>query len=493
MEKFYITTAIDYVNARLHLGHALEKIQADAIARYQRLQGKDVYFLIGSDEHGSKIHRAAEEAGKDTQKFVDENVETFHQLWKALNISHDQFIRTTDQKQHWPSVVEMWKKLEASGDIYKKEYSGLYCYGHEAFVTEKELTEEGICEMHGKKPELIEEENYFFKLSKYTEDVKKVIESGKLKIVPHERENEILSLVSQGLEDVSFSRPKEKLAWGVPVPGDEEHVMYVWADALTNYISALGWATDNDDKFKKYWPADVHAIGKDILRFHAAIWPAMLISAGVELPKAIFVHGFISVDGKKMSKSLGNVVDPLEIVEKYGADPLRWYLLAEIPSTKDGDFSMEKFEARYNGDLASGLGNVTARVVVLGEKNIKSSLKSELLPEAEKELEEKYKAYKEAMDAYNFPEAIKEANSLMAYIDKRINDTRLWELPGKDDETFKKEIASAATLLAYIAWMLYPAIPNSSEKIFSQLGIKPEDKERWEFKFKRGDAMFPRL
>ncbi|MDX1535854.1 MAG: methionine--tRNA ligase [Candidatus Spechtbacterales bacterium] len=493
MKKFYITTAIDYVNANLHIGHTLEKVQADALARYRRMLGEDVFFAIGTDEHGDKIQRSAKAAGKETQDFVDEHAEAVKKVYEGLNISNDAFVRTSDSKNHWPSVIEMWKRLEANGDLYKKKYSGLYCVGHEAFVTDKDLNDEGICEMHGKKPELVEEENYFFKLSKYSDQIKEKITSEEFNIIPKKRENEIVSLIDQGLEDVSFSRSKDKLQWGIPVPGDESQVMYVWADALTNYISVLGWAQEKDEKFKKYWPADVHVIGKDILRFHAAIWPAMLISAGIELPKALFVHDFITINGMKISKSLGNVIDPLKLVDEYGADAVRWYLLAEIPPTKDGDFSEEKFVARYNGDLASGMGNLLARVVVMGEKNTSEPLKSSLVPEAEKELKIRLKAYKELMDKYAFNEAIKEAQALMAFTDKRINDTRLWELPDKDEEQFKKEMASAATIVAYIAWMLTPIIPESAQEAANQLGIKLENKDKWEFNFKKGDALFPRL
>src|SRR3989344_1895241 len=358
-KKFYITTAIAYTNARPHLGHALEFIQADVLARYHRLAGDDTWFLTGTDEHGTKIARAAEAAGKPEQEFVDEITKAFINLDEKLNISNDDFIRTTDRNRHWPAVIKLWNKLVENGDLYKKEYEGLYCVGHEAFIKKSELVD-GFCPIYKTEPEKIKEENWFFKLSKYKKEIKERIKSDELRIVPESRKNELLNLLDDA-EDVSFSRPSKDLKWGIPVPGDDTQTMYVWADALTNYISAVGYA-DETEQFKKYWPVDVHLIGKDILRFHALYWPAMLLSAGLDLPKAIYVHGFITVEGEKMSKTVGNVIDPFELIEKYGSDVVRYFLLREIPSTEDGDFSFKKLEDRYNGDLANGLGNLVQRV-----------------------------------------------------------------------------------------------------------------------------------
>lgn len=491
-EKFYITTAIDYANAKPHIGHALEKVQADVLARYWRLKGKEVFFLTGTDEHGAKIVRAAVEKKKPIKEFIDKNTKEFQQLLKDLNISNDYFIRTTNKKRHWPAVRKVWNKLSVNGDIYKKQYKGLYCYGHEAFVTKKDL-KNGICEMHGKKPEKIDEENYFFKLSKYTKQIQSAIKKGKFKIIPKTRENEILKLLEQGLKDVSFSRPRADLKWGIEVPRDKTQTIYVWADALTNYISALGWGTSLDAKFKRFWPADVQVIGKDILRFHAAIWPAMLLSLKLPLPKILFVHGFISIEGQKMSKSLGNVIYPRDLIKKYGADSLRYYLLAEIPASKDGDFSLEKFEARYNGDLALGLGNYLARIVGLGEKHLDESLKSEMSVKTKQELDKRWKKYEMAIQDFKFSDAIKEIQALVSFGDKRINNIKLWELVQNDNERFKKEISDVATLLAYVAWMFLPIIPNASEEIFKQLGINKDSKTTWKFKMKKGQALFPRL
>lgn len=302
-----------------------------------------------------------------------------------------------------------------------------------------------------------------------------------------------MKLLEKGLEDISFSRPRKDLKWGIPVPRDSSQTIYVWADALTNYISALGWATSNDKKFKKYWPADVQIIGKDILRFHAAIWPGILLSLGLPLPKTIFVHGFISVERQKMSKTLGNIIDPEKIIKTYGADALRWYLLAEIPPAKDGDFSYEKFETRYNADLALGLGNLLARIVSLGEKYLDKPLLSEPSIASKKELDKRWEKYRDSIEFFKFSDAIKEAQALIAYTDKRINDTELWVLARENEDKFKEVISDVATILANIAWMLLPVIPESADKIFAQLGIKSDAKRVWKFEMKKGESLFPRL
>ena len=492
-KNFYITTAIDYVNGKPHIGHALEKIQADVIARYQRQAGSDVFFLTGTDEHGVKIVRAASAAKKTTTAFVNENTKAFKQMAKTLDISNDYFIRTSNKKVHWPSVRAVWKRLVKNRDIYKKRYSGLYCFGHEAFVTSKDL-KKGICLLHGASPEAVEEENYFFKLSKYTPKILSAIKSGELKIIPVSRQNEIIKLLTIGPGDVSFSRPRKDLKWGIPVPGDTTQTIYVWADALTNYISALGYATRKDSKFKKYWPADVQIIGKDILRFHAAIWPAMLLSLKLPLPKTLFVHGFVSVGGQKMSKSLGNVIAPREIIEKYSADALRYYMLAEIHPTKDGDFSYEKFEARYDGELALGLGNFFARIAGLGERHIEKALAGNLAAQTEEELDRRTKNYKKAMEEFRFNDAIREVNALISYGDRRISAVKLWELAAHQDKSrFNEIMADITTLLANVALLYAPIMPVTSAEIFKRLGVKASQKTTWRFTFNKGEPLFPRL
>ncbi len=365
-KKFYITTSIAYTNMTPHIGFALEVIQADVISRYHRFLAEDVFFLTGTDEHGAKVAKAAKEAGKVPKKFCDEISAKFRDLKKILNLSNDDFIRTTDKKRHLPTVKKVWLKLKENNDIYKKKYKGFYCLGCEAFITKKDL-KDGKCLIHQREPEIIEEENYFFHLSKYSKEIENILANDKIKIIPKTRKNEMLNFLKQGLEDISFSRPRKDLKWAIPVPNDPSASVYVWVDALVNYLSAIGYV-DDEKKFKKYWPADVHCIGKDIQKFHCLIWPGILLSLGLPLPKTIFVHGFITIAGQKVSKSLGNVIDPFELVKKYGTDAVRYFLLREIPPTEDGDFTYQKFERRYNSDLAGGLGNLVARIITLTGK-----------------------------------------------------------------------------------------------------------------------------
>ena len=461
--KFYVTTSIAYTNASPHLGFALETVQADVAARYRRLQGEDVFFLTGTDEHGQKVVKAAEKAGQSPKDFTDRISGEFRRLAEVLNISNDDFIRTTDQKKHWPTVQKVWMELKEKGDIYKKNYKGLYCPGCEAFITRKDLAG-GKCAIHHISPEVVEEENYFFKLSKYSKEIEKILEKEEIKIIPETRKNEMLSFVKQGLEDISFSRPRKDLQWGVPVPDDDTQTIYVWGDALTNYISALGY-DKNSAKFKKYWPADIHFIGKDIQKFHCLIWPGMLLSLGIPLPKKIFVHGFINVGGQKMSKSLGNIVDPFKLAEKYGTDAVRYFLLREIPSAEDGDFTEEKFEKRYNSDLASGLGNLTARVITMaGKLKVK---RPKLNPESEnmKAINECWDKYKKSMSELKFNEALASVWELIGWCDRYIEKERPWEKGGNQEEV----IGSLLLTIEEIAELLIPFLPNASAEILKQL------------------------
>lgn len=485
-KKYYITTAIDYANASPHIGHALEKIQADVVARYRRAKNGEVLFLTGTDEHGAKIARAAEAAKRTPKDFVDENTGKFKELKKILNLSWDDFIRTSDQKRHWPGAQKLWLKLHEAGDLYKKKYRGLYCVGHEAFVTEKDL-EGGICRDHKKEPEVIEEENWFFRLSKYGDRIKKEIEADRLKIVPESRKNEILSLINEGLDDVSFSRPRKDLSWGIPVPNDSDHTIYVWCDALANYITAIGYAEEGA-VFKKWWPADLHVIGKDILRFHAAIWPGMLISAGLPLPKAIFVHGFITVEGQKMSKTVGNVIDPVELVKKYGTDPVRYYLLREILSYEDGDFSYKKFEERYNGDLANGIGNLVARIVALGEKlgAMHFDFKKDIEDMIQVSCRAEFKEYECHISELRLNEALIDIWRLVSIADKYINEKKPWA--AKNNEQLKNIILNAGYVVSTIANLLEPFLPETAGKIKNQIHI--EDSV---LKIRKDRAIFPRL
>jgi methionyl-tRNA synthetase len=453
-KKFYITTSIAYTNAPPHVGYALELTQADVLARYHKLLGEDVFFLTGTDEHGAKVARKAEEASKTPEKFVDELSEKFKELTKALNLSNDDFIRTTDKKRHWPNVEMVWKKLSEKGDIYKKKYKGGYCVGCEAFVKEKDLVD-GKCPIHGKPPETVEEENYFFKLSKpeYVKAIKKEIEENKINIVPVGRKNEILSFIDQGVEDISISRSKENLQWGIPVSGDDSQVIYIWFEALINYLFP---------KDKGYWPPTVQCIGKDIFRFHSLIWPVMLLALDMPRPENILVHGFITSNGQKMSKSIGNVVDPFDLIEKYGADAVRYFLLREIPTTEDGDFTEEKFKERYNADLAGGIGNLVARVLTLAEKFKvkKEKIKDKTILE---EIQKTKKNREFAMNEFKFSEAAVSVWNLMAFCDKIINEEKPWE-GGKE-----KIIADLLFTVSEIADSIKPFLPETSDKILNQL------------------------
>lgn len=474
-KKFYITTSIAYTNALPHLGFALELIQADVLARYHRISGEDVFFLTGTDEHGQKVVKAAAEAGKKPEEFTDEISDKFKLLTKVLNLSNDDFIRTTDQKRHWPKVQDFWQELKGNDDIYKKKYKGLYCSGCEAFITQKDLVN-GKCKIHQKEPKIIKEENYFFKLSKYSKQIEGIIRKGEVKVIPEERKNEMLSFAGQGLEDVSFSRPRKDLKWGIPVPDDDSQTIYVWADALINYISALGYP--NDENFKKYWPADIHFLGKDILRFHSTIWLGMLLSLKLPLPKNIFVHGFITVNGQKMSKSLGNVIDPFELVKKYGTDAVRYFLLREITPTEDGDFTYEKFEERYNSDLAGGLGNLLARVITIAAKiNVKKIEEKNLNLEFKKEIQKTEKEYNIALENFKFNEALNAIWNLISYCDECIDREKPWEAK----ESQKEIIDNLLFVISKIAELLKPFLPETTEKILKQL------------KTKKGGLLFPRI
>ncbi|MEK7608061.1 MAG: methionine--tRNA ligase [Patescibacteria group bacterium] len=485
-KKFYITTAIDYANAKPHIGHALEKVQADALARFERARGSEVFFLTGTDEHGTKISRAAEEAQEEPQAFVDRVSKMFIALRDALNLSWDGFVRTTDREKHWPGVIKMWNALVAAGDIYKKSYQGLYCVGHEAFVTEKDL-EGGICRDHKKIPEVIAEENYFFRLSRYKEKIKEAIEKEELRIIPDSRRNEILAFI-EGLTDVSFSRPQKTLAWGIPVPNDEAQTMYVWADALTNYISAVGYGIESGERetFSRLWPADVQLIGKDILRFHAAIWPGMLMAAKLPLPKALFVHGFITVEGEKMSKTVGNVIDPVSLTERYGSDSVRYYLLREIPSSGDGDWSEQKFRVLYNADLANGIGNFASRVLTLAEREGKipsgtiSAEVGSIIASAKKVFEEK-------MDAFRINEAIAALWSVYAFGDGYVNEKKVWAMEGDTDR--KAVLYELLSLLSETLDYLSCVLPHSAEVL--RLSVKVDSDGS--ITVKKPPVLFPRL
>ncbi len=489
--KFYITTAIPYVNAKPHLGFALELIQADVIARYHRQKGEDVFFLTGTDENAFKNLLAAREQNIEVRKLIDQNAQSFKELREVLDLSWDDFIRTTEER-HVKGTQKFW--LACQKDIYKKKYSGIYCNGCEEFKMEKGLVMDH-CPEHPNKPlERVEEENYFFRLSAYQQQIEALLESGTLKIIPETRRNEVLSFVKQGLEDFSVSRSRQRAPdIGIPVPGDDKQTVYVWFDALINYITALGYA-ENSEKFKKYWQENkniTHVIGKGVSRFHAVYWPAMLLSAGLNLPQQIFVHGYITVEGKKISKSLGNIVDPSELIAKYGnlgRELLRYYLLREIPAYEDGDFNMAKLEDRYNGDLANGLGNLVARVATLGEKlgEINFDLEHDFELKTKEQVAATYADYNKELDNFKFNDALAVLWRLISWADKYINDTQPWAV--KDKNELKKIILNASYAIYAVAFLLVPFLPETAKKIKEQISFSDKI-----LVIKKGDNLFPRL
>lgn len=462
MSKFYVTTAIPYVNAQPHIGHALEFVQADVIARYHKLQGDNVLLLSGGDENALKNVQAAEKVGKPVQEFIDTNTQLFADLAKALNVQFDVFQKGSS-KQHHASSQKLWELCFTNGDIYKKQYTGLYCVGCEAFYTRDELDEKGECFEHpGKKLEEVTEENYFFKLSNYQQQLIALIESNTLHITPEKRKNEILSFLKQPLQDISISRSNERAKkWGVAVPNDPSQRMYVWFDALNIYQSGVGFGWD-EEKYNTWWPADVHVIGKGIIRFHAIYWPAFLLSAKLPLPKHLFVHEYFTVDGQKMSKTLGNVIDPITLIDKYGADALRLYFLKHFSPFSDGDFSEEKFKESYNADLANGLGNLVARVAKLCENAAyKHTVSNEVTIEKPSE-------YINAVQEFRFNDALTTVWQKITAVDRYINEEEPWKLAKANDPKLTEVLSHAVSEIQAIAILLQPFIPETAEKITAQ-------------------------
>ena len=483
MNKFYLTTAIPYVNAKPHVGHALEFVQADVIKRYRKEKGDQVLLLSGADENAIKNVQAAEHAKKNVLEFIDENSEAFQTLAKKLNIEFDIFQRGSSNIHHKASQ-KLWELC--THDIYKKEYTGLYCTGCELFYEKSELNENGECFEHpGKQLEEVSEENYFFKLSRYENKIKDLIEKDELKIYPEFRKNEVLGFLKEGLKDISISRSNKRAKnWGVQVPNDETQKMYVWFDALNIYQSGVGFNLD-EKEYKKWWPADLHVIGKGIIRFHAVYWPAFLLSAGLPLPKALFVHGYFTVDGQKMSKTLGNVIDPIKLCDKYGEDALRYYFLREISPFSDGDFSVKRLEEVYNADLANGLGNLISRVSKLCEnanfRQTPSKNNGHVIIEWEN--------YEKAMSEYKFNDALTLIWDKITKLDKYINDEKPWELlkqpaGSKKLQNIENVLSHAVNQIQEIAILLKPFMPKTSgiiTKQFTGTQIKPEK------------GLFPRL
>jgi methionyl-tRNA synthetase len=470
--KYYVTTAIDYVNAAPHIGHAYEKIAADIVARHQRLLGRDVFFLTGTDEHGIKVEKAATAAGLSPQAFVDEIAGKFQNAWKQLGLSYDWFIRTTEPR-HYEVVQKVFAKMKARGDIYKGAYNGLYCEGCEDFLRERDLVD-GMCPSHQRPPKLVEEENYFFRLTKYKDAVRNWLMSSQAHVKPEGRRKEVINqLDDPELGDFSITRSRSSLTWGVPVPDEEDQVIYVWIDALTNYLTGAGYLSD-EATFKKYWPADLHIIGKDILKFHAIYWPAMLMSIEVELPKMVFGHGFITVEGQKMSKTLGNVLDPIYLGEKYGADAVRYFLFEANTFEKDGDFSRLDMVNKVNSHLANGLGNLLNRAVSLLSRNFASQVPDCKLDEAMLEsLASASQEYHKCMLDFEFAAAIKAVFSgIVDPANKYVNDRAPWSLfkQGKLEEG-GVVLATVMAMLKRSALLLSPFTPTLCQDIWNQLGF----------------------
>lgn len=460
-KNLYITTAIPYVNAKPHIGNAIDYLLADIWSRYQKEQGNKVRFQVGTDEHGNKIAARAKELELSPQEYVDQMHGNFRTVMDAVGAEFTDFIRTTDL-HHKAAVQYIWQKMEPY--IYKSSYEGWYCTGHEAFFTDKEAKEtSGVCPDHQSPYEKISEENYYFRMSEFGPRIKEALESGEFDIVPSFRKKEILNLIDSGLQDVSFSRPRKSLSWGVPVPNDDTQVMYVWMDALSNYITVLGYP-DNSD-WQNYWPADIQVVGKDILRFHAAIWPAMLLALGLDLPKKLLVHGFVNVGGAKMSKTVGNVVDPMELIEEYGADAFRYYFSRHVPTMDDGDFTWEKFETAYNNELANELGNLVSRIANMVTRYQSGVVGSNIQPEHDTKL------YFDAMDACEFNKAIEGAWVMVRSLNQYIEEVKPWEVAKAKDsepdaEAHLSEILSYCVgTLTQIAHLLAPFLPNSSDAI----------------------------
>jgi methionyl-tRNA synthetase len=500
--RFYITTPIFYVNARPHIGSAYTTIAADILARFHRQKGEEVFYLTGTDENSVKNVAAAKEARKDVKDYLDEMAAVWQETWDSLGISNDDFIRTTERR-HIEAVFKFFKEVKKKGDIYEGVYEGYYCDGCEAFLSKDDLVD-NKCPTHKKAPEYLREKNLFFRLTKYRDKLLNHIEKNPEFIEPVSRRNEVVSYIKDFMTDFSISR--EGAGWGIHVPEETEtkRVLYVWFDALINYISAIGYATD-EKKFKKWWPVDVHLIGKDIIKFHCAYWPAMLMSAGLPLPKKVFAHGFFTIDGQKISKSLGNAIDPVEASKKYGIDALRYFLIHEIKFGEDGDFSFRRLEEVYNSELANELGNLVNRVLSMVEKYFNSKIpKPTKLRNGYENYEKVINDYEEAMEELRLHDAVEAILSLVRFCNQLIDKERPWELAKKDLKHLADVIYFLLDALRILGWMLWPITPEAAEKIWEQLGVSEEKEKKWEkgvklgglkagTKIKKGEPLFPKI
>lgn len=529
MNKFYITTPIYYVNAAPHIGHTYTTVAADVLARYHRMIGDKTFFLTGTDEHGAKIEEVADKAGKKPQEFADEIAASFQFAWSrqgGINISNDRFIRTTEEG-HIKAVQNALQFMYDKGDIYLGKHEGLYCRGCEQYLNEKDLVC-GLCPDHKTVLKKMSEESYMFKLSKYAKEILEKIEKDELRILPIKRKNEVLSFYkSEGLKDISFSRKNVK--WGIPLPWDSSHTAYVWADAFLNYLTGLGWdsgeippAPFNKGGDTGFWPADLHLMSKDILRVHATIWPAMLLSLDLPLPKALFIHGYFLIDGQKMSKSLGNVIAPADLVKKYGVDGARYLLMSATPFGHDGDVGYEKFDEKYNADLANGIGNLLARSITLAEKmrdagielrdkgeNFQFSIPSardnfQSIFNDQISISKNWVDYNNLLDLIKIDKALEIIQLQIKLLDNYITATKPWELIKNKDERVGAIMYNILERIRHIALMIYPFMPETAGKIYESLGlgqienVKFEEAIKWgglpvDTKIKKGEALFPRL
>jgi len=466
-KTFYITTAIDYINGKPHIGHSYEKIAADVIARFYRTKGFRTRLLTGTDEHGAKIEQFAQNSGLPIQQFADETSADFKLAWDNIGISYDRFIRTTDD-DHVKTVEDIVTRIKDNGFLYEADYEGLYCVGHEAFITEKELNEQGLCPEHLKAPELIKEKNWFFKVTSFTDTIKQKIKEDQFVIYPEHARKEILSMLEAGFKDIAITRPN--VSWGIQVPWEKEQTIYVWVDALINYVT--GAKTPDKD----YWPADVHVIGPDIAKFHCIIWPALLLAADLPMPKSVIVHGFLTLNGQKISKSTGNIIDPNDWVAKYGTDAVRYFLMREMPFDAHGDVSEEKLKLRYEGDLANGLGNLLSRITTLIEKNnIEPTWEKGLLNHDEVDA---------LIKEYKFHEALAKIWEWVADANKLVDEHKLWELGKTNSKKFIAICGEILALLETIANQLVPFMPTTAEKILSSISAKTIIK---------AEPLFPRI
>jgi len=496
MNKYYITTPIYYVNSRPHIGHAYTTIAADILARYYAFKfgNENVYFLTGTDEHGAKIAQAAEKEGKQPLAFADEVSNEYRETWKALNIQNNDFIRTTEER-HESIAKELLTKLKnaktpkGNDVLYKDKYEGLYCVGCEAYKKEEDLVD-GKCPDHGTEPQFLSEENWYLRLSDFGEVIKEKIQSNEFEIFPAGRKKEVLSFIEHGLEDVAISR--QNLKWGIPLPFDPDQVAYVWIEALMNYVSALGYP--DNEKFKKFWPANTQLLAKDILKFHCIIWPAMLIALDIELPKEFFVHGFFTINGQKMSKTRGNVIDPRDLVAEYGADAARYLIISQFQFGSDGDVKADEFKTKYNADLANGLGNLVSRVLAMAEKYSESKVPDKEF-NAEIDLKKVWQQVEQNYSEYKIFENLQQIQEVISWCDSYIDETKPWILAkeGKQDQV-EQIIYNLLEVLSHLAWLVQPILPETSEKILLTLNHNKFSEQTIEkgIQLKKVEALFAR-